>query len=158
VFGPTVFVSWYFLSPIPTWRELTRLKWPSGARVIAFQRDSGWQYRRCSLVLRVDDAAIKDLLAHGPPWNQKKWKRGPLNSRIGTSAWFLGIPTSSHQARVTWGPNGFSGDPTLVGLYGSRGIYYAADNHGGREGKWFIGTLLLLDPDSKTIWLNDWGY
>jgi hypothetical protein len=148
VLGPTSFVSFYvaryFLSPVPKWQELTRLKWPSGARVIAFGQDSGWQYRRCSIVLSVDEAAIKEILAHEPPWNKRKWQRGPPDSRIGISASFLGIPQPSQEAKVGWSPNGFDGDPTLVALYESPRVYYVADNHGGRDGEWFIGTLPFL--------------
>jgi len=106
-------------------------------------------------VFHVPKVAIDELLASRPPWS-KTWTAGPVPHEIGFHCFFGtdGVAYSSGDGR----PNEYLGEPKLVTLLSSQDIHYDAKERCCDSLRWHNGHLLVIDPNSSTIWLSIWDF
>ncbi|QDT93157.1 hypothetical protein [Gimesia algae] len=133
----------------------TGIAWPAEAQVVSagdiwldFEGDGEFH-----LVFDVDHATLEQWLAETPPWEQQKWKGGPVSKDI---SW-----------RAGFGINGMSADPAGGGpdhkiseveyqsVFESKQTWYVAQDRGT---EWQHGQILILDPEHNRVWFSRWDY
>jgi len=136
----------------------TGLDWPSGATIVSVGDTHGGFLGdgEFHVILDVDDSAINQLLKTLPKAPLSKWTPGPVPGIIGVHCRFGtdGVSVGSHNDE----PEHYVGDPELVSMFGSPDVMYSAQEYCCESLPWHNGTLIVVDPTAKRIWLSIWDF
>lgn len=106
-------------------------------------------------VFKLTQPAIDKLIESKPPWSAD-WQVGPVPGEIGFHCNF------GTDGVAFGGPIGetgtYTGDESLVRLLSSGRLFYDAKERCCDSLPWHNGHLIVIDPDTKTVWLSVWDF
>ncbi|TWU21236.1 hypothetical protein [Novipirellula artificiosorum] len=106
-------------------------------------------------VFKLTQPAIDKLIESKPPWSAG-WQSGPVPGDIGLHCDF-GTDGVAFGGLI--GEAGtYTGDELLVRLLGSQRVIYDAKERCCDSLPWHNGNLIVIDPDTKTVWLSVWDF
>ncbi|MEQ8638001.1 hypothetical protein [Gimesia maris] len=133
----------------------TGIAWPASAQVVSsgdiwldFEGDGEFH-----LVFDTDHATLEQWLAETPPWEQQKWKGGPVSKDI---SWRAGFGVKGMSADPTGGgPDHKISEVESQGVFESKQTWYVAEDRGA---EWQHGQILILDLEHNRVWFSRWDY
>jgi len=145
-------------SPRMVFESETGLRWPSNAAIVSTgaNHDGFHGDGEFHLVLDLDQSEIDHLLATQPRSPMSQWQSGPVPTEIGFHCSFgtEGVIALSFDG----GKTKYSGDEELENLLGSSAIVYSALERCCDSLRWHNGTLLVVDPKNRRVWLSIWDF
>jgi hypothetical protein len=138
--------------------RVTGLDWPSNATIVSSGNDHGGFLGdgEFHVVFDVDQLTIDNFLAQQPRKPLSQWQFGPVPTEIGFHCRFgtAGVAAVS----INDGPTNYSGDPELENVLGSSQVMYSAHERCCDSLRWHNGTLLVVDPMNRRVWLSVWDW
>lgn len=145
-------------SPQRAFESETGLKWPSGAVIVSSgaNHDGFHGDGELHVVFDLAQSEIDYLLATQPRSPMSRWQSGPVPTEIGFHCSFGtdGVGAMS----VDDGQAEYFGDGELERLLGSSEILYSAHERCCDSLRWHNGTLLVVDPRNRRVWLSIWDF
>ena len=145
-------------SPQSVFESETGLTWPSSAVIVSSGDDHGGFHGdgEFHVMFEVDDATVNKLLAKKPASPLSDWTKGPVPTEIGCNCLFgtTRVSALSHNGGLTR----YSDDPELDDVLGATAIMYSAHERCCDTLEWHNGTLLIVDPRNRRVWLSIWDF
>jgi hypothetical protein len=115
-----------------------------------------------SLVFNTTEKQINEWIKNKPPWNNKKWQKGPrpynvlnCNFGLGGTGRYIKTDTKGNVDTVYTNKNKLFGFLTKDNfIYVSREFCCPNDSNL----RYHNGQLLILEVDSNKIWYSNWDY
>lgn len=113
-----------------------------------------------SVVLKTTKDQIDQWLKNTPPWENRKWSKGPVPAELGANAQF-NFPRRVGYGIDRDGKTVYSGDKNLAALLNDPATYYVfkelccPDKEGLR---FHDGCLLILQPTTQMVYYSNWNY
>lgn len=135
--------------------RITALEPPVEATFISYAYDDwimDWEYY---LAFETDHETIARWLSAPPPLDVKTWIRGPVPFEALKPSFGM---ESAMQWRDENGLVSYDGDERLVRLLTSDQVWYAAEELCCDNFRFHEGSLIVLDPEKRQVWVASWGY
>jgi hypothetical protein len=101
---------------------------------------------------------INEWLSNNPPWSLKNWQRGEVEHQIGFHCRFgfdesVGMASSGDESF-------YSGNKKIIDILSDSSNYYAYEERccDDEDLRYHNGSLLIINPRTKTVYFSVWDY
>jgi len=112
-----------------------------------------------SLIFQTSEKQMKRWISNSPPWSLSEWKRGIVDFEIGLHTNF-GISQGNISVTTVNDSTFYSGSEKMISILTDKDNYYSYEERCCSERyndlRFHNGTLLIINPNSKTVYLSIW--
>ncbi len=128
----------------------TGITWPDSARDVHFdqKRDNFFGDGETYVVFALPADIMMSWLESSPPWDAKKWSRGPILRELQLYCTFGYDRPSTRTAD--------EGASELLTILNSEEVRYAARSRSVSSNPWYNGDILIVDPRAGVVRWSSW--
>jgi hypothetical protein len=114
-----------------------------------------------SLIFKTSKNQIEKWISEKPPWGLGEWQRDTVDFNIGFHCSF-GTQEGSPSLSTTNGTTNYSGNDEAIKILSDTNNHYSFQEiccpEQGDALRFHNGTLLIIKPNKKTVYLSVWDY
>lgn len=112
-------------------------------------------------VFETGDSQISKWITSSPPWGMSEWQRGLINYEIGFHC-SLGDEGGNPGVFTLDGITAYNGSESVIEILTDTNNFYAYEERccpeHGDELRFHNGSLLIINPVTKTVYLSIWDW